>query len=82
MFVKRKENESIGSLLYRFSKKVQQSGVLREARRRRFHGRPQNRTKRKLAAMYRAEKRIEVMRDRKLGLPSKKDKRFSRPFAR
>lgn len=34
--VKRKDNESVGSLLRRFSKKVQQSGLLIQARNSRF----------------------------------------------
>ena len=68
MQVRKKEGETIGSLMYRFSKKVQQSGILREAKKRRFRGRPQNRNKRKLAAMYRDEKKKEVMKARKMGL--------------
>ncbi|MDO8429954.1 MAG: 30S ribosomal protein S21 [bacterium] len=68
MQVKKKEGETIGSLMYRFSKKVQQSGILREAKKRRFRHRPKNRSKRKLAAMYRDEKKKEVMKARKLGL--------------
>ena len=40
--VKKKENESTGSLLRRFSKKVQQSGLLLQARSSRFLERPQS----------------------------------------
>jgi len=68
MQVRKKEGETIGSLLYRFSKKVQQSGVLKEAKRRRFHGRPKNRNKKRLAALYRARKQEEVAKAKKLGL--------------
>ena len=75
MQVRKKEGETIGSLLYRFSKKVQQSGILKEAKKRRFHKRPQNRNKRKIAAMYRQEKMNEVMKDRKMGVVKEK-----RPF--
>ncbi len=67
MQVKRKENESTGSFIYRFTKKVQQSGVLIEARKRRFRHRPKSRLKMKEAALYREEKKIEVARARKLG---------------
>lgn len=68
MQVRKKDGETIGSLLYRFSKKVQQSGILKEAKKRRFHKRSQNRNKRKLAAMYREEKMKEVTKDKKMGL--------------
>ena len=68
MLVKRRENETVSSLLYRFSKKVQQSGVLKEAKKRRFRARPQNKTKRKASALYRSLKRTERERLKKLGL--------------
>jgi len=68
MFVRKKEGETTGSLLYRFSKKIQQGGVLKEAKRRRFRGRPQNRLKRKIAALYRVEKQKEVEKAKKMGL--------------
>ncbi len=77
MQVRKKEGETIGSLLYRFSKKVQQSGVLKEAKKRRFFKRSQNRNKRKLAAMYREERMKEVVKDKKMGLVKEK-----RPFSR
>jgi ribosomal protein S21 len=63
----KKEGESSSSLLYRFSKKVKQSGVLREARKRRFRGRTVNRRKRRISAQYRAGKRQELDRLKKLG---------------
>ncbi|MDE2001458.1 MAG: 30S ribosomal protein S21 [Patescibacteria group bacterium] len=68
MFVKRKENESTGSFLYRFSKKMNQSGVLKEARKRRFHTRPKSRLKLREAALYREEKKVEVAKSKKLGI--------------
>ncbi len=77
MFVRKKEGETIGSLLYRFSKKVQQSGILKEAKKRRFFKRSQNRNKRKLAAMYREERMKEVVKNKKMGLVKEK-----RPFSR
>jgi ribosomal protein S21 len=67
MQVRRKEGESIGSFLYRFTKKVQHGGILKEARKRRFYSRTKNRTKRKEAAIYREEKRKEHEQSRKLG---------------
>ena len=75
MQVKKKDGETIGSLLYRFSKKVQQSGILKEAKKRRFYKRSPNRNKRKLAAMYREDKAKEVTKDKKMGVVKEK-----RPF--
>lgn len=66
--IKRKEGEPVPSLLYRFTKKVRQSGVLLEARRRRFQRRSTNRGKRRLSALYRGKKRAEFARLKKLGL--------------
>jgi ribosomal protein S21 len=67
MEVRKKEGEATGSLIYRFIKKVQQSGVLREAKKRRFHDRPQNRLKRKLSALHREQKKKELEKAKKLG---------------
>ena len=66
--VKRKENESASSMIYRFTKKVQQSGVLRESKKRRFFARDESRLKRKLSALHRTKKSEEVARQKKLGL--------------
>ena len=68
MFVKKKEGETIGSLMYRFSKKVQQSGILIESKKRRFYHRKESRLKRKEAAIYRNAKKVEVAKAKKLGL--------------
>ena len=43
------DNESFESLLKRFSKKVQQAGILSEARRREHYERPSDKRKRKAA---------------------------------
>lgn len=67
MFIKKKEGETIGSLLYRFSKKIQQNGILIEAKKRRFHKRGQSKLKRKMAAIYREQKKQEVVQAKKMG---------------
>lgn len=67
MEVRKKEGEAVNSLIFRFIKKVQQSGVLREAKKRRFRTRPANRLKRKLSALHREEKKHERERAKKLG---------------
>ena len=46
MEVRRRKNENVGSFLYRFSKRIQQSGVLKEVRKRRVRSRPENKRKR------------------------------------
>lgn len=68
MEIRRKEGESVTSLIYRFSKRVKQSGILREAKKRRFRSRPKNRQRRRLSALHRETKRQEVQRLKKLGL--------------
>lgn len=66
--VRKKEGEPPQSAMFRFTKKVRQSGVLAETRKRRFKARPLNRRKRRLSAVYRAGKRTELARLKKLGL--------------
>jgi ribosomal protein S21 len=66
--VRKKEGEQGNSLLYSFTRRVKRSGILRETRARRFHGRPVSRVKRKLSAIHRADKRIEMERQKRLGL--------------
>ena len=48
------ENESFESLLKRFSKKVQQAGILSEARRREHYEKPSEKRKRKAAKRRRS----------------------------
>ena len=68
MEIKRKEGESATSLLYRFTKKIQQGGVLKEVRKRRFKARPVNKNKRRFLALKRETKSVEIGRKRRLGL--------------
>ena len=65
--LKRKEGESNSSLIYRFTKKVVRSGVLKEVKSRRFHTRTVNRNKRRRSALHREEKRKGVERAKRLG---------------
>lgn len=67
MEVRKRKNENVGSFLYRFSKRVQQSGVLKEVKKRRAHTRPVNRQKRRLSALYKANKKEEIARMKKYG---------------
>ncbi len=65
--VRKRKNESVGSFLYRFNKRVQQSGVLKEVRKRKTATRSVNRRKRRMSAVYKAEKARDVKKKRKLG---------------
>lgn len=64
---RRKEGESIGAFLRRFTKKVQNSGVLIQARRTRFKAEPKTRREKQLAAVRRAVTLKERERLFKLG---------------
>jgi len=68
MEIKKREGESPNSLIFRFTKKTQQSGVLKEARKRRFYTRELSRTKRRASALHRNEKKKEFERAKKLGI--------------
>lgn len=55
--VKRKEKETVGSLLRRFSRRVQQSGVLLRVRKARFYEKPKTKREKKESALRRQELR-------------------------
>ncbi len=65
--VKKKDRETSESLIRRFSRRVQQSGVLAHARKTRF--RTEDKSKRELrqGAMYRAQVKKVVDRLKKMG---------------
>ncbi|MBI5732735.1 30S ribosomal protein S21 [Candidatus Jorgensenbacteria bacterium] len=65
--VKKREGENISLLLYRFNKKVQHSGIVKEVKRRRFQDRSLNKRHRRNAALYRKEKQEELAHVRKYG---------------
>ena len=67
MEIKRREGESIGTFLYRFTKKVRHSGVLIESKKRRFKGRSVSKRSRRASALYREHKKKEVEKARKMG---------------
>ncbi len=66
--VRKREGDSPNSLLFSFTRRVKRSGILREVRARKFHDRPVSRIKRRLSAIHRDAKRVEVERQKKLGL--------------
>jgi len=65
--VKRKEGESANAFIYRFTKKMQQSGVLKESKRRRFHTRATNKRGRRDSTLYRIAKKKEMEQQKKIG---------------
>lgn len=65
--VRKKEGEPLNALLFRFNKRIKWSGVLKEAKKRRFHKRLTNRNKRRSSAIYRTVKQKEVARFNKYG---------------
>ena len=71
MELKKREGESASAFLYRFTKKMQQSGVLREAKKRKNYKRVTNKHKRRVSAIYRDNKKKEVTTARKMGLDVK-----------
>ena len=65
--VRKHERENSQNLLRRFTKKVQQSGVLIQARSNRFHRRPKNRQAEKVIALRKRELKEEYQKLKKLG---------------
>jgi len=65
--VRKREKESTGSLMRRFTRKVQQSRILIDARSHTFRTRPKSKTKKQRDALQRMKKRREYDRLRKLG---------------
>lgn len=67
MEIKRREGEPMSAFLYRFSKKMQQSGILIEAKKRKRRDRPISKSKRHLSALHKEQKRKELKKARKMG---------------
>jgi ribosomal protein S21 len=65
--VKKQERENTQSLIRRFTRRVQQSGVLMRARKNRFHQRPKSHDAKKAAALRREELRKEYFKLKKMG---------------
>ncbi|HPW34517.1 MAG TPA: 30S ribosomal protein S21 [Candidatus Paceibacterota bacterium] len=65
--IKRKEGESVNAFLYRFTKKIQHSGILKQSKKGRFHSRTQNTRAKKESALYRLDKKMETLKLRRLG---------------
>lgn len=67
VYLTRKENETISAFVRRFMLRTQSSGILKEAKEKKFFRRPVSRTLRRSHALERTEKRREFAKLKKLG---------------
>lgn len=65
--VKKRDGENTNALLYRFNRKIKESGIMKTLKKKRFRSRTNNRSKRRAAALYRASKEKEIVRQKKWG---------------
>lgn len=72
MKIQKQLRETSQSLVYRFTKAVQKSGVLVEARKRRFADRTKSENMQKRAALVKVEKKKEYEKAKKMGVKIKK----------
>ena len=56
VIVRKRKGENIGSLIFRFGRKMKQSGVLKNVKKKRFRARPANKRKRRSSALYRLKR--------------------------
>jgi len=76
--VKKRDRESTQSLLRRFSRRVQQSGILIRTRRGRFYIPPLTKRQKKLSALKRLDARKEREKLYKLGKLEHEFKRYNK----
>ncbi len=74
--VEKKERETTQSLIRRFSKAIKRSGILKEARKRRFFRRPLSDASKKNAALRKLRAGEEYERKEKLGLNKSRFPKF------
>ncbi|MCX6765631.1 MAG: hypothetical protein NT136_01560 [Candidatus Moranbacteria bacterium] len=65
--VRKKERETAESLIRRFSRRVQQSGILVRARRTRFRAEEKSKREKRKEALYKVRIRKEIDKLKKLG---------------
>ena len=65
--MQKRDGENVNAFLYRFNKKVQHSGLVKESKKRQFYARVENRGKKRKATLYRIAKQDEVAKQRKQG---------------
>jgi len=67
LVVKRRSKENNSRLVHRFNREIRKSGIINEARSRRFYQKPLNQTAKKKRALRKKELKKEYQRKRKLG---------------
>jgi len=67
LVTKRRSNENNSRVVRRFNREVRKSGIINEARNRRFHKRPLNQNAKKGKALRKKELTEEYKRKRKFG---------------
>jgi len=67
MEVKRKPKETVSMMMRRFSQKVRESGILRDAKKSRFKEKEPSKNIRRKQAIERNKRRKEKMRLKKMG---------------
>jgi ribosomal protein S21 len=65
--VKKNSNENNSSILRRFSRRIQESGIIRKVKGARYNLRKESRLKVKKSALKRIDRRKEIEKLRKLG---------------
>lgn len=65
--VKKNPNENNGSLLRRFSRRIQESGIIRKVKSSRYNLRKESKLKTKKSALRRMTRRKEIEKLKKLG---------------
>ena len=66
--VRKRESESPTSLMYRFNKRIKQSGLVKEVRKRRFTDRAVSKLKVKIKALHRETSKKEYQYKKKMGI--------------
>lgn len=65
--VKKNPNENNGSVLRRFSRRIQESGIIRKVKSNRYNERKESKLKVKKSALRRIVRRAEIEKLKKLG---------------
>jgi ribosomal protein S21 len=65
--VKKNPNENNASVLRRFSRRIQESGIIRKVKSSRYNERKESKLKIKKSALKRRERRLEIEKLKKLG---------------
>lgn len=66
--VHKRDGETSNALIFRFTRKLRRAGLTQEVRKRRFHDRDTTKRVRRNSAIYKAAKKEELARLKKLGL--------------